>query len=154
NREPDWAPIMPALNRVLAAFGDRLHFRVVHDRAFFDALTTDRKEFEPLCPYERYQQILHTADIALLPLNATRFNAMKSDLKFIECAAHGAVALASPTVYAASIRHGETGLIARSAEEFESLLAQLIVDGNLRRRLSTQAHHYVAEHRLLEHHYR
>src|SRR5262249_37308288 len=44
NREPDWAPIMPALNRVVAAHGDRLRFCVVHDRAFFDALRTDRKE--------------------------------------------------------------------------------------------------------------
>ncbi len=99
NRERDWAPILPALNRVLESHGDRARVQVIYDRAFFDALETPHKAFEPLCSYDRYKSLLHAADIALLPLEPTRFNRHKSDLKFIECASQGAVALASPTVY-------------------------------------------------------
>lgn len=85
NREADWAPLMPAINRVLERSGDQARVQVVYDQAFFDALSTPYKSFEPLCSYERYHELLHSADIALLPLEPTRFNQHKSDLKFIEC---------------------------------------------------------------------
>ena len=154
NREADWAPILPVLNRVLAAHGDRARLQVVYDRAFFDALTTPSKAFEPLCSYDRYKALLHAADIALLPLEPTPFNRHKSDLKFIECAAHGAVALAGRTVYDRTIRHGETGLIYHSPDEFAALLDRLIRDAPFRRELADAAYRYVAEHRLLSRHFR
>jgi SAM-dependent methyltransferase len=153
NREADWAPILPVLNRVLAAYGDRVRMQVVYDRTFFDALATPYKAFEPLCPYDRYKTILSSADIALLPLEPTRFNRHKSDLKFIECAAHGAVALASPTVYDRTIRHGEMGLIYHSSDEFAAMLDRLIRDAPFRRNLADAAYRYVAEHRLLSRHF-
>ena len=93
--------------------------QVVYDRAFFDALATPHKSFEPLCSYDRYHELLDAADIALLPLEPTRFNQHKSDLKFIECAAHGVAVLASPTVYDRTINDGETGLIYHSIAEFD-----------------------------------
>ena len=154
NREADWSPILPVLNRVLAAHGDRARVQVVYDRAFFDALTTPHKAFEPLCPYDRYKALLQQADIALLPLEPTPFNRHKSDLKFIECAAQGAVALASPTVYDRTIRHGETGLIYRSPDEFAALLDRLIRDVPFRHGLADAAYRYVADHRLLSRHFR
>jgi SAM-dependent methyltransferase len=149
NREADWAPIMPVLNRILAAYHNRARVQVVYDRAFFAALTTPNKAFEPLCSYERYQALLHAADIALLPLESTRFNQHKSDLKFIEAAAHGVAALASPTVYDRTVRTGETGLVYHSPEEFGTLLDRLIADAPFRCRLSGNAYRYVAENRLL-----
>src|SRR5262249_7001995 len=112
------------------------------------------KGFEPLCSYDRYRCILGAADVALLPLEPTRFNRHKSDLKFIECAAQGVAALASPTVYDRTIQHGETGLIYRSSDEFAALLDRLIRDGSFRRALTQNAYRYVAEHRLLARHYR
>jgi glycosyltransferase involved in cell wall biosynthesis len=138
----------------VAAHGDRVRVQVVYDRAFFDALMTPHKAFEPLCPYDRYQMLLQAADVALLPLEPTRFNRHKSDLKFIECASQGVVALASPTVYDRTIRHGETGLIYRSPDEFAALLDRLIRDHPFRRALARNAYYYVAEHRLLARHYR
>jgi precorrin-6B methylase 2 len=149
NREQDWKPIMPALNRILSVRGDRVQVRVVHDQRFFEALETDHKQFEPWCAYSRYQEILLSCDIGLLPLEPTEFNAMKSDLKFLECAAHGVVALASPTVYAASIAEGETGLIYHSVEEFAIKLDELIVNHKLRCRIATQAYEWVKDNRLL-----
>jgi hypothetical protein len=109
NRETDWAPIPPALNRLLAVH-EGLRVQVIYDRSIFDALATPHKGFEPLCSYHRSRCILGAADVALLPLEPTRINQHKSDLKFIECAAQGVVALASPTVYDRTIRHGETGV--------------------------------------------
>lgn len=154
NREEDWSPIMPALNKILVDYGNKLRVQVIYDRQFFDALQTSQKQFEPLCSYERYQEILSGCDIGFLPLNPTRFNSMKSDLKFVECAGHGVVALASPTVYEGSIEEGKTGLIYRSVEEFEAKLRQLIDDANWRQQLAAKAYQYVKDNRLLSQHYR
>jgi glycosyltransferase involved in cell wall biosynthesis len=154
NREADWAPVLPALDRVLTKHAERVRVQVVYDRAFFDALPTRHKVFEPLCSHERYHELLHEADIALLPLEPTRFNQHKSDLKFIECAAHGVVTLASPTVYGRTIKSGETGVVYHSVDEFERTLDRLIENVPLRQELAESAHHFVAENRLLAHHFR
>ncbi len=154
NRESDWQPLMPALNRVLADEGQRVIVRVLHDQAFFDALQTPYKTFEPLCPYDRYVQILRQCDIALLPLLPTEFNLNKSDLKFVECAGHGVTALASPTVYEQSLVDGVSGLLFRSPAEFEDRLRLLLRDASLRQRLTTAARAWVAENRLLAFHFK
>lgn len=159
NRQPDWAPLMPALNAAIRRYGTRLHFRVLSDRAFYDALETDAKTYEGgardasiVVPYERYAAALHSADIALLPLNDTVFNRAKSDLKFIESAGHGAAVLAAPTVYERTVRDGETGLIYRTPEEFAQKLALLIERPRLRISIAERAYRYVAENRLLSQH--
>ncbi|MDY6938529.1 MAG: glycosyltransferase [Cyanobacteriota bacterium] len=154
NREDDWAEILPALNPILARFGDRVCVRVIHDRAFFNALQTPHKSFEPLCPYERYHQILHQCDVAILPLLPTQFNQMKSDLKWLECAGHGVAVLASPTVYEGSIIEGKTGLIYRNMAEFESKLHLLLDRADFRQQIAANAYRWVREHRLLSQHYR
>jgi SAM-dependent methyltransferase len=154
NRGPDWRPILPALNRVLREAGARVRVRVIFDRAFFDAIETPWKEFEPLCAYDRYQAILRESDLAILPLLPTRFNEHKSDIKFVECAAQGVACLASPTVYAQTLRHGETGLLYESPEEFEASLRRLISDEHLRGRLARNAYDQVARRRLLSRHFR
>ena len=151
NREQDWPEIMPFLNDCLRE--TEHHVTVVHDRLFFDALATKNKEFVPLCPYEQYQQLLSQADIAVLPLTDTHFNRMKSDLKFLECAANGVVALASPVVYAQTIQDGSTGLIYRSPQEFGEKLARLLQDAPWRRELAGKAYEWVKENRLLCRHY-
>ena len=87
-------------------------------------------------------------------LNPTRFNSMKSDLKFIECAGHGVTVLASPTVYENSIVEWQTGVIYRSEAEFEAKLRQLIEDTALRQQLASNAYQWVKEHRLLSQYYR
>jgi SAM-dependent methyltransferase len=154
NREDDWMPILSSLNRILAEFGERIHIQVIYDQQFFEALQTPAKSFEPLCSYARYEELLHSCDIGLLPLEPTQFNQMKSDLKWLECAAHGVVALASPTVYERSIVTGETGLIYHSVEGFEGQLRELIGNRSLRRRIASQAYEWVKNKRLLSQHYR
>ena len=159
NRRADWEPLMPSINAAIQEHGDRLYFRVVSDYTFYQQLRTEQKSYvggtqdgSVVAPYERYVEELHTSDIALLPLNDTEFNRAKSDLKFIEAAGHGAAVLAAPTVYAATVRDGETGMIYRSPQEFAEKLDLLIRRADLRRTLAENAYRYVAEHRLLEQH--
>ncbi|VXD21540.1 putative glycosyltransferase [Planktothrix serta PCC 8927] len=153
NREQDWQPIMEALNRVLIRHQTHVQVKVIHDRRFFDQLEISEKEFEPFCSYDRYNQILQSCDIALLPLTPTPVNLMKSDLKFLECAGQGVAVLASPTVYEQSIIHGETGLIYRTIQQFEMYFNELIINTSLRRKIATNAYNWVRDHRLLCQHY-
>ena len=153
-REKEWPSIMPAINRILNSYKDKVRVKVIHDRLFFDALETANKEFTPFCPLEQYEAIMHSSDIGILPLLPTRYNSMKSDLKFIQCAGHGVAVLASPTMYENSIVEGETGLLYRSPEDFELKLRELIENPKLRHSLITNAYHYVKNNRLLSQHYR
>jgi trans-aconitate methyltransferase len=150
NREADWAPIIAHVNRTIATASKPVHVVVVFDRAFFDAVETPRKSFRPLLNYDEYLDVLKSADIVLMPLEDTEFNRCKSDLKFLEASACGAVALASPVVYGGSIRDWDTGAIFTSPDEFAGALARLIEDAALRRRLSQQAYRYVVEERQLD----
>jgi len=154
NREQDWQPIMAAINRVLVAHKHRILVKVIHDRRFFESLEIQQKEFESFCSYERYQEIMYSCDIALLPLVSNPVNEMKSDLKFIECAARGVAVLASPTVYEHSIVEGETGLIYRHEKEFEIKLNSLISDTSMRQEIAANAYEWVRDNRLLCGHYR
>jgi SAM-dependent methyltransferase/glycosyltransferase involved in cell wall biosynthesis len=154
NREKDWEPIMAALNRVLVAHKHQIRVKVIHDRLFFDSLKIQQKDFESFCSYERYQEIMYSCDIAILPLVSNPINEMKSDLKFLECAARGVAVLASPTVYENSIVEGETGLIYRHEKEFENKLNMLISDAQTRRQIAGNAYEWVRDNRLLCGHYR
>ena len=88
-----------------------------------------------------------------MPLKDNEFNRSKSDLKFIECAGNGAVALASPVVYANTIQEGKTGFIYRDEREFSNKLNLLIKNKNLRRMVAEKAYDYVRAERLMSQHY-
>lgn len=149
NRQADWQDLMPALNEAAAVAGDRLGFQVVHDRAFFDALATPHKRFAPTCDHDTYLGLLGGCEFALMPLADTAFNRCKSDLKFIEAAAHRVAALASPVVYQDSLRHGQTGLLFHDAGELRQHLLGLLADPGRAISLAEAARAWVAEQRML-----
>ncbi|HEY1856739.1 class I SAM-dependent methyltransferase [Acidocella sp.] len=149
NRGADWAPLMPVLNEVAGAVGARLQFHVLHDEAFFQALDTPHKKFDPITDYAGYLRMLGTAEIAFMPLADTPFNRAKSDLKFIEAAAARVSALASDVVYAGTIRDGQTGVIFRDATELRAGLLRLLADPEAMRNMAEAARLYVAEERML-----
>ena len=161
NREGEWKDILPVLNALSREYGEKLRFRVLSDRLFFDHLETKHKEYVGredfyegrYVPYEVYLDTMRSADISLLPLVDTEFNRTKSDLKFIESAANGAVVLASPTVYRKTVRDGETGFIYRSPQEFVGRLRLLIEHPEKRRAMAEAAYRYVAGERMLYQHY-
>ncbi len=149
NRGRDWAPLMPALNEVARAVGDRLRFHVMYDEAFFNALETPHKRFDPMADYAAYMRALGEAEIAFMPLADTEFNRAKSDLKFIEAGAARVAALASHVVYGATIEDGRTGLIFRDATELRSALLRLLAYPEATRRMAEAARAYVAASRML-----
>ncbi|MBR6342742.1 MAG: glycosyltransferase family 1 protein, partial [Selenomonadaceae bacterium] len=87
------------------------------------------------------------------PLQDTVFNRGKSDLKFVESAAAGTVAIASPTVYEKTVEDGKTGFIYRDARQFRDILLRLIEGRPLRRKVMEAAYDYVKHNRLLCQHY-
>ncbi len=172
NRQADWAPIMPALNRILADTPGLL-VSVVHDREFYDALETgpndSHKEFHPFCEYAEYRRLLGRCDIALLPLEDTPFNRCKSDFKFLECAAEGVVCIAANLSYCQierlyfkdinyAIRRplNSHPMMDGYAEEggFEKALRYLIEHPQNRNEWAANAYAYVRDNRLLGQHFR
>ncbi len=149
NREDDWPPFLGALNAVAALAGERLHFRIIADNTLFEALQTPHKSFVPLCDYETYKDLLAQSEISFMPLRDTGFNRCKSDLKFIEAAAHRVTALASPVVYEASIEDGRTGLLFRDAAELQRRLLHLLADPAQCRAIGDAARAMVARQRML-----
>jgi SAM-dependent methyltransferase len=149
NREPDWAPLMSALNAVAEKAGERLRFCVVHDQAFFDALRTPHKMFTPTCDHDTYMALLGRCEISFMPLGDTPFNRAKSDLKFIEAGACRVAALASHVIYADSIEDGRTGLLFHNADELRERLLRLVAMPELARGLGNAARSYVAGERML-----
>ena len=151
NRKAAWQPLMAHINN--AVKGRRnIEFNVMGDREFFDALETEHKTFSASRSYDDYLSCLHRSDIALMPLDETPQNMCKSDIKFLEAAACGAAAIASPTIYSETIKAGETGLIATQPIHWEHGLKQLIERPGLRLRLSDNANRYVRENRMLMQH--
>ncbi len=150
NRQKDWAPLMPVLNEVARAVGDRLRFRVVFDEAFFNALETPHKSFEPaMVDYASYMRELGAADISFMPLADNAFNRAKSDLKFIEAGAVRVAALASHVVYGGSIQDGKTGVLFRDPAELRAALLRLLAYPEATRRIADGARAYVAQNRML-----
>ena len=149
NREADWPELVPALNRVAERAGARLHFRVVNDRGFFDALATPHKDFTPLCDYPTYQLLLGESEISFMPLADTPFNRCKSDLKFLEASAFRVTALASRVVYGASIEDGRTGMLFGDATELQQRLSWLVANPAAARAMADSARAHVAASRML-----
>ena len=149
NRQADWAEYMPVLNEVARAVGPRLRFQVLFDNAFFNALETPHKSFEPLADYTTYKKLLCQSEISFMPLSDSVFNRAKSDLKFIEAGAARVAALANPTVYGSVIEDGKTGLIFRNPAELRSSLLRLLAYPEATKRVAQAARDYVASKRML-----
>jgi len=147
NRERFSGSIARALTPAIQA-SPKVEFVVVHDRAFFDALPTQRKRFLPAMPYEAYLRTMGECDIALMPLEGTFGESFKSDIKFLEASGMGLATIASPVVYAETIVDGETGLIAGSERDWAPSLARLLKDRALRAGMARKAWDYVRGERM------
>lgn len=64
-------------------------------------------------------------DIMLVPLEPTGFNACKSAIKYYENGADEIPGIYSPTVYSSYVRHGKTGYIADTLDEWMCALNSL-----------------------------
>ena len=147
NRQQFSVPVAHALKSVLPKYPD-VHFEVVHDRAFFEALPTSAKSFHPTLPYDDYLAAMDRCDIALLPLEGREAERYKSDIKYVEAASRGLAVIASPAVYAETIRDGVTGLIAPTLSDWAPAVERLIGETDLRRTIAHTAWKEVRGHRM------
>jgi hypothetical protein len=127
NREEDMQEISASLLSALQRHADKLELEVIHDKQFFDSLPAGiRARFHPMLPVSNYHQILMSCDVALLPLRDTAFNRCKSDLKFIECCAHGVVPVCSSVVYGDLDVHREIGIFPKTARSWGKAIEGLM----------------------------
>lgn len=148
NRTEELLALAPTVATVMKAH-PVVDLVIVGDRAAYNAIDCATKTFRPLLGYGDYWDCLDTSDIILLPLGDTLFNRCKSPLKFLEAAARGVAALASPTVYSDLIQHGRNGLLFANSETFAHGLERLLDEPDLRRRLAGVARAEIMENWLL-----
>ena len=161
NRDKEFEEILPVLNDVAKKYGNKVVFKILARQNLYDSLQSESKKLigdsriydGQFVPYERYERELYTSDIALLPLQDNKFNRAKSDLKFLECAACGVAALASPVVYSDVVKDGENGFIFYDTKQFAQKLETLIENRDKRREMATAAYEYVKHNRLMSQHY-
>ena len=161
NRDEDFAEILPVINELAKTYGKKISFKIIAHQKLFQSIQTENKILlgDPnnydgqYITYDKYEEALHTSDIALLPLMDNEFNRSKSDLKFIECASSGAAVLASPVVYSEVVRDGVNGFIFRNLREFEEKFKLLIFNRAKRREVAENAYNYVKHNRLMSQHY-
>lgn len=84
-------------------------------------------------PIEEYGKTYTHFDIGIAPLESNFFNMHKSNLKLLEYAAYDIPVVASDIQpFRETIRHGETGFLARDTEDWHQYLKRLIEDKDLR----------------------
>lgn len=149
NRGPDWAAVQSGVWAALAELGPQVEMVVVHERAVLDALPPDtRTEFHPTLPHDRYMAVLASCDVALLPLQDTPFNRLKSDLKLVECCAAGVVPVCSPVVYGDVPMHAEVAMLAHTPQEWQQALLALCRQPQELARRRALGRAYVQQHRM------
>jgi hypothetical protein len=147
SRGPFAARVAGSLAPAMEAAPD-VEFLVVGDRAVFEALPTRRKRFFDFMPYENYLSLMGACAISLSPVEGSLHQETKSDAKFLDAASRGVLTIASPTIYADTIRHGANGLIAATVEDWAPLLTQALLDPAATRRMAHQAWSEVRENRM------
>lgn len=148
----DWYHVTSVLQRWLAVHPD-VHLAVMtnpYAQPFID-LPAERYHVTPFGSLDDYSTFLRGLDIGLAPLLATDYNRCRSDVKFLEYAAHGVPGIfADLEPYRDSVVDGETGLLYRSDDDLVRALDRLAGDGALRARIRDSAYACVSRERRLE----
>lgn len=115
----------------------------------FGRVPPDRLTRLPWMLLEEYTRALAQFDVACCSVADRPFNRAKTAIKAWEAALSGAAVVATPTLYGRVVTHGEDGLLAETADEWEAALSRLLDDPAERRRLwRNQRRRVAAEHSL------
>ncbi|MHC1724801.1 MAG: glycosyltransferase [Syntrophobacteraceae bacterium] len=114
----------------------------------FKELPEDRKKYFAPGPLEKYYDFLSHLDIGIAPLEDLPFNRSRSDIKFLEYAAHGVAPVVQATgPYLHSVRNGKTGILFSTADELISALDFLAANTSERRAITANAREYLVTER-------
>lgn len=150
----DLKTIEEALFRVADRYGDKVAFSFMGLSASeFSALPGFRfLDFER--DYASYGKALSSSgiDIAIAPLQDSRFNRCKSNIKWLEYSACGIAGIyADLPPYSTSIEHGVTGvLVDNDPDKWFKAICLLIDHPELRQRIAKQAKTEVLSHHSLK----
>jgi glycosyltransferase involved in cell wall biosynthesis len=139
--EMDFAVIEAAIVGFLAAGTNRFLTILGHfDKDLLPVALRNQVEMHPFADYPRYLELLAAVDCAVMPLADDQFNRCKSAVRVIDAAS-----VAVPSIVgtvgdmAAMVRHGETGLIAKSSQDWRAALEKLAADRVAARRMGETA---------------
>ncbi|HEY4394320.1 MAG TPA: glycosyltransferase [Polyangia bacterium] len=109
-------------------------------------LPAARLSFIPTGSHERTQRFLDEIDIGIAPLEPTPYNRCRDDVRFIEYAAHGVLAIcADLEPYREVVRPGQTGFLFRDAGELETVLERALAEEEVRAGIPARAARTAAE---------
>ncbi|HXI60499.1 MAG TPA: glycosyltransferase, partial [Polyangia bacterium] len=122
-------------------------------RELFAWLPAERFSFTPGGSIDAYYEFLGRLDVGLAPLLPTEFNRCRSDVKFLEYAAHDVLALCSDLEpYRQTIQPGVNGWLFGDLGGLEEALEWTVAHPVERRRMTETARQWVAEQRREEAH--
>ena len=121
-----------------------------HAHPLINAVPADRLTILPWTTVDQHPATLLNIDIACCGVADTTWNLSKSPNKWLEASLAGSASVVSQTLYGEYVEHGETGLVAASASDWESSLAWLIDNENDRVRLNMNAQRVVETEHSIE----
>ncbi len=93
-----------------------------------------------------YYRSLARLDINLAPLESSIFNDAKSNIKFIEASVFGIPSVCTPAAeFHSIIQHGRNGMLASNQDEWQTTLANLINNPQLRQTMGQEARQTVLQ---------
>jgi tetratricopeptide (TPR) repeat protein len=139
----------PLIDWIMSRKDVRLHLMCAESiRALFDRLPAERITTFETGSLQDYYKFVSQLDIGLAPLEDIAFNRSRSDVKFLEYAAHAVVPVVQAVgPYLESVRHGKTGFLFSSTKDLISLLDKLASDISLVNGVAAEAHAYVLRER-------
>ena len=127
NRDADWDAQCGALEAALSAPDAPARLTAIHAAALAGRMGPAVRSL-PFLDYPDYRREMLAADVAICPLTASEFNACKSDLKIVECLAHGTVPLVSAEAAAQTDVPRDHLLVAQTAADWPRHLRALAAD--------------------------
>lgn len=161
--DADLMMVLQALRKILRNHTDSIHLQLVggfSNQAVvrsFQGLPLHVMQLSPLnMSYPNFIPWMMknlSWDVGIAPLENTIFNRCKSDIKFLDYSALGIPGIYSRVPsYEGTIRHLETGyLVENTPSAWMDALGELLINNDLRTRLSLNAQEYVFSNRTLLH---
>lgn len=139
----DFKVVLPALTRLLDERPTlQIRFFGCVPLSVKGVIPGSRFQFSKGVEFEKYPATLRymAFDIGIAPIQDTRFNQSKSNIKYLEYSALGTPCVAANVYpYAQTIQHGSTGYLAETPDDWYEHLSALLDSAELRNRIGEAA---------------